>query len=140
MGAVLISCSTGYVRHSIIGGFSERMVNDGIWEVSFRGNGYTRKEKAERFCMRRCAELTIEKGEGYFKIIDNKLSTEENTTAYTQYDKSSKGYKTSYETVSKPEALFIIQFVDKKEYDEMRKKYPMNYFKAETALELYPKE
>lgn len=139
-GLFLISCATGYVKQGFMGGYNERMVNDGVWEVSFAGNGYTGQERAKNFCMRRCAELTIEKGSDYFKVLDQNLEASESTTAYTSYNSYSKTSTTTFDKVSKPVAKVVIQFVEKKEYDEMRKKYPLNYFKAAVALELYPKE
>lgn len=64
----LSSCVTGYYPHSgsITGGYSEIQLGDNIYQVTFVGNGYTSSSLVEQRLLRRCADLTIERGYKYF--------------------------------------------------------------------------
>lgn len=50
-----------------------------IYQVVFRGNGYTGSERVNRFFLRRCAEITEQQGYEYFALINQEAQT-------TQYD------------------------------------------------------
>ncbi|PIK15523.1 hypothetical protein [Halobacteriovorax sp. JY17] len=62
----LISCSTGYHKQSLSGGYNDTQLAETIYKVRFNGNGYTSLPRVQRFLLRRYAELTIEKGYDYF--------------------------------------------------------------------------
>jgi len=75
-------CRTPYQSESLRGGYSETRLQENVFTVSFRGNGYTRPERTTDFAMLRCAELTIQNGYRFFVIAD------------AQHDASSSVYST----------------------------------------------
>ena len=64
------SCSTRYKPEGFTGGYEQLQLSENMFRVSFRGNGYTKKQKATDFCLLRCAELTENNGFKYFSIVD----------------------------------------------------------------------
>jgi len=84
---LLSGCASAYQPQSFTGGYSETQLGENIFQVSFRGNGYTRPERAADFSLLRSAELTLEKGFRYFVIVesekDSKVSA--HTTPSTSY-------------------------------------------------------
>ncbi len=77
---LLTSCATAYQKTGISGGFSETQLGENVWKVTFRGNGYTREERASDLALLRCADLTLKNGFSYFALADTKASNE--TSAY----------------------------------------------------------
>ncbi len=78
--AVLLSgCATSYKERGLTGGYSETQLDENVFRVSFRGNGYTSKERASDFNLLRSAELTLEKGYRYFIIVDSQESVKLST-------------------------------------------------------------
>jgi hypothetical protein len=86
----LHGCSTGYQRSGLSGGYSETQLDANVFKVSFRGNGYTRREKAADLTLLRSAELTLTHGFKYFSIID--------ANSYTSY--STVSTPTTYHTTA----------------------------------------
>lgn len=71
----VVGCATGYhPANGLSGGFSEMRLNDRAYEVSFRGNGVTKPEEAQRMAMRRAADLTIKSGYTHFVVDDQRDS------------------------------------------------------------------
>ena len=66
-----LSCATGYKPTGFTGGFSDIMLDENIFKVSFKGNAYTSQERATDFTLLRCAELALEHGYSYFIIVDS---------------------------------------------------------------------
>ena len=71
-----------------MGGYSETQLAENIFTVTFKGNGYTSRERASNFTLLRCAEIAIENGYGYFFIIDAQRYSKDMafttpTTSYT---------------------------------------------------------
>lgn len=79
LSALLTACATSYQRSGFTGGFSETQLGENIFQVSFRGNGYTRGERASDFALLRSAEVTTQNGFRYFIVVgsarDSSLST-----------------------------------------------------------------
>jgi len=75
---LLSSCSTAYQKDSFTGGFTTAQLDENVFQVSFRGNGYTSRDKANDFALLRSAEVALENGFNYFVIVDA-----------NQYDKKS---------------------------------------------------
>jgi hypothetical protein len=73
-------CSTKYQPQSISGGYSETRLGDNVFSVSFRGNGYTSREKTTDFVLLRSSELTLENNFKYFTIINSEKYTNTYTT------------------------------------------------------------
>ncbi len=67
----LASCATLYQPKGFMGGYSDFRINDDVFSVSFRGNGYTSSEKTLKYALLRCAEVTLQGGYKYFVIISN---------------------------------------------------------------------
>jgi hypothetical protein len=84
----LSGCATPYQQSGLIGGFSETQLDNNSWTVTFKGNGYTSRERATDFNLLRCAEVCLENGYKYFVIVDGKEYSEQDsyttpTTSYT---------------------------------------------------------
>lgn len=95
------SCSTSYQAAGFTGGYKDILQPNGNYLVEFQGNGYTSKEDVSKYLLRRCAELTIQKGFRYFEIIDQK------NTDNTQFFYSPKGGYSSTSYVGKAEIKFL---------------------------------
>ncbi len=79
---ILISgCATGYHRQGWTGGYSESQLQKDVFKVSFKGNAFVSKEKAQDYLFLRCAEVTIDNGFDYFIILDE--DDYENIGSYT---------------------------------------------------------
>jgi hypothetical protein len=72
LAVLLGGCATAYQPEGFSGGFSETQLDTNIFRVSFRGNGYTRAERAEELALLRSAELTLKNGFTHFAIIDSR--------------------------------------------------------------------
>lgn len=70
------SCSTPYQANGLMGGFSATQLDNNVFQVSFRGNGYTNNQRAEDFALLRSAEIAISNGYEYFTIVDAKFYRE----------------------------------------------------------------
>ena len=71
IGALMISaCATNYQSSGFTGGYTETRLDENVFRVLFRGNGYTGRERAADFSLLRSAELTLKHGYKYFVIID----------------------------------------------------------------------
>jgi len=74
-------CATAYKNAGFTGGYSETQLDKNVFKVSFRGNGYTRRERVSDFTLLRSAELTLKNGYKYFVIIDE--NSYASNSAYT---------------------------------------------------------
>ena len=95
---LLFGCATGYQSTGFSGGYEETQLSENMYEVSFRGNGYTRKKKAADFALLRCAELTLQNGYTHFAIIDKNASND----ASLHYNPGSMNVAPSYSIIKKP--------------------------------------
>ncbi len=86
---LLPACATPYQRSGFGGGFSETQLGENIFRVSFRGNGYTRSERAVDFTLLRSAELTKGNGFRYFIVVDSQSSN-----SYSTYTTPTQSYTT----------------------------------------------
>ena len=85
---IFSSCATAYKKVGFTGGYSETQLGENIFQVSFRGNGYTSRERASDFVLLRSAEVSLENGYQYFIIIEAEKSSHLSTyttpkTSYT---------------------------------------------------------
>ena len=69
--AIMSGCATTYQKESFTGGFSETQLGENIFQVSFKGNAYTSREKASDFTLLRSAEIAIENGYRYFVVVES---------------------------------------------------------------------
>lgn len=102
--ALLQACATPYQRSGFSGGYSETQLDSNVFRVSFRGNGFTNRDKAADLVLLRSAELTLTNGFKYFSVIDadsytstSQISTP--TTSYTNAHLTSYG-NTAYGTAT----------------------------------------
>ena len=75
MAIVIAGCATNYKADGLAGGFSETQLAPNIWRVNFRGNGYTRDDRASDMAMLRSADLTLLNGFTHFALLDEKTSS-----------------------------------------------------------------
>jgi len=72
--ALIFSFTIGCAAQVKVKEFTERYketkIAENLWQVSFRNDGYTQKERASDFLLYRCAELTLNNGRQYFSIVD----------------------------------------------------------------------
>jgi hypothetical protein len=64
------SCSTPYQSAGFLGGYKDTLQPNGNYLVEFSGNANTSKQVVTKYLLRRCSELTIQKGFRYFEIVD----------------------------------------------------------------------
>lgn len=76
---LLQGCATSYQQSGFSGGYSETQLDENVFNVSFRGNGYTRRERVSDFTLLRSAELALEIGFHYFAVIDTNSYTSNST-------------------------------------------------------------
>lgn len=86
---LIAGCATGYHPSGFTGGYSDMKLQDDIFKVSFRGNGYTGRGKTSDLALLRCAELALENGYKYFVILGENSDVQASTyitptTANTQ--------------------------------------------------------
>ncbi|KXI29136.1 CC0125/CC1285 family lipoprotein [Paraglaciecola hydrolytica] len=80
LSSILLSgCATTYQNSGYSGGYSETQLDENVFTVSFRGNGFTAKERVADFTLLRSAELTIQSGYKYFVIVNSNTSTSNST-------------------------------------------------------------
>lgn len=65
----LTACATGYQSKGLTGGYRDAQLSPTTFMVTFEGNGYTDKNRANGFAMLRAAEITQERGYTHFKIL-----------------------------------------------------------------------
>ena len=73
-GAVVLlaaSCATPYQQHSLRGGYDDSRIDSNTVLVSFKGNGYTPKDRVQTYMLYRCAEVTANAGYDYFVIVSS---------------------------------------------------------------------
>jgi len=127
---LLSSCATPYQKNGFAGGYSDTKLQENIFKVDFKGNGYTTVERATDLCLLRCADVTLENGYKYFVIVGNQRDIENFTfttpTFYQTYGTmynyggTTYGSFTSYPLggspifIRKPYVTFIIVAFEEK--------------------------
>jgi hypothetical protein len=125
--AFLAGCATDYQATGFTGGFSETYLAADLVRVRFQGNGYTRAERAQDFCMMRAAELATKAGFRYCAVLDeNTARTAHNITtpgtAQTYGSAQVTGNRVAYSqttnympgqtvTLYKPEVGLVVKFL-----------------------------
>jgi hypothetical protein len=71
VAAVVAACATPYKENGIMGGFNVLELQQGVWRVSFQGNGYTNKETVQTYWLYRSAQLALEQGYDGFEILSD---------------------------------------------------------------------
>lgn len=100
----LLGCQTPYQADSFRGGYSETKLNDSMYSVTFRGNGFTDEDTVNKYLLKRASELTLQNGYRYFAVIDSHENVEQYThqspTTYTNTDQGfyGSGQYSSYQS------------------------------------------
>jgi hypothetical protein len=66
----LCSCATPYRPVASGTGFTDKQLQDDLFQVSFQGNGQTSSQQVQDFALLRAAELTLQHGFSYFAVED----------------------------------------------------------------------
>jgi hypothetical protein len=93
--AALTACATAYQPDGLSGGFTETQLDTNVFRVSFRGNGYTRADRAEDMALLRSAEIALKNGFTHFAIADSKSRTDYSSFT-TPIQSSTTGTVSSY--------------------------------------------
>jgi hypothetical protein len=93
--SLLASCATPYQSSGFGGGYSETILGENVFQVSFQGNGYSSGERVADLSMLRCAELCLEHGYAYFALVDASDSATVSTYS-THSHANTTGTVTSY--------------------------------------------
>ncbi len=67
-------------------GYSEQMIEDGRYQVSFAGNSLTKRDTVENYLLYRAAELTLQAGNDYFVVVERDVDEK------TYYRSTYSGY------------------------------------------------
>jgi hypothetical protein len=67
---------TPYQPKGFSGGYSDVQLDKNVFRVSFRGNGFTSRDRAEELALLRSAELTLKSGFTHFIIVDGRSSSQ----------------------------------------------------------------
>jgi hypothetical protein len=62
---IAAGCATPYQQKGIAGGYSDTRIGRDTVLISFKGNGYTSKERVQLYLLYRCAEVTRQYGYDY---------------------------------------------------------------------------
>lgn len=84
-GMIVATCATPtpYQPGDGTGGYTEKLLEQNRYRVSFRGNSLTSRETVETYLLFRAAELTVETGNDYFIMVER--DTDSDTRYRTTY-------------------------------------------------------
>ena len=105
---LITACSTPYQNSGFLGGYDEIQLADNIFQVTFKGNGYTSAQRAIDFTLLRSAEIAMENGYKYFVIND----AQSRTKTSLQTIPGSMYVEPSISTVSKPSTSNTITLIN----------------------------
>lgn len=90
LAAGLAACETATPYQPAIkgqktsGGYSEQRIEANRWRVNFAGNSMTSRETVEGYLLYRAAELTVQQGDDWFRIVDR--GTQSHVQTYVDPD------------------------------------------------------
>lgn len=130
---LLAGCATSYQSTGFTGGYSETKLAPDVVRVVFRGNAYTKKERAQDLALLRAAELSLAAGYPYFMVLSENSETKAHsfTTAGSSHTTGSAHFvgnqayysgQTTYQpgqtmTFFKPETGILVRFLKEKQPD-----------------------
>ncbi len=132
---LLVQCATPYQALGPLGGYSDVELEDGRYEVTFRGNPNVGQAQVKEYTLLRCAELALELGYPYFIIWADSSYLEEDVNLATREQPWKEGSSAINQATANPETSidtrqvwsigrFIISFY--KEIDPMHAFATMN--------------
>lgn len=98
----MAGCATGYHSSGVTGGYQDTKIQEGMYRISFQGNGASGEQRSADFSMLRASEVALADGFQYFVILEGK--TLSSTRIYSI--EPSIG---SVGTVSEPSSNMVIQ-------------------------------
>jgi hypothetical protein len=69
----------------IHGGYSEKRLGENRYLVTFDGNTLTSRERVEGYMLYRAAELTVQNGNDWFRIVDRLIERDQRTYSEPSY-------------------------------------------------------
>lgn len=72
----LAACSTAPTPYQVLGdngGYSDQQIEDDRYSIKFTGNSATPRDVVEEFALFRAAEVTLENGYDYFKVVSKEI-------------------------------------------------------------------
>lgn len=87
-------CATPYQKLGKRGGYTDEKINEHVYRVAFQGNTRTKDEDVYKYFIRRCAELTLEKGYKYFIVIETEDKSKSTVVVQEGTPKSRKALTT----------------------------------------------
>ncbi len=96
LAVLLAGCATAYKPDGVMGGFSSSQLDENVFQVNFKGIGFTDRDEANDYALLRSAEIALEKGYSYFVIVDAQQYSKNSTyttpiTATTNFDSNTYG-------------------------------------------------
>jgi hypothetical protein len=122
-GLTLAGCATEYGPMGLSGGYWDRPLASDMFQVGFKGNGFTSPDDAYAYSLRHAAEVTTSAGFKYFVILDEnqaeksyQVQTEGSYQSYTNGYGYTTGTYTPGDTytVHKPRMTFVIKCFNEK--------------------------
>mgnify|MGYP003656593993 FL=1 len=116
---ILASACTPYQQNSGLagfiggGGFNEIQLSSDVYRVTFQGNKYTAEQRAKDFTLLRCAELALENGYSYFRLVNSDFNLRYRTKSVP----GSLNVSPSSKVISEPSSSNTIQLVYEKSPD-----------------------
>ena len=92
MAVALVGCAspTKYQKEGFTGGYSAKLLEPGTFRVEYSGNSYTEGSRITDFCFLRCAELTLENGYKYFRVLSHDVDEARNRIVITVRSKKER--------------------------------------------------
>lgn len=88
---ILTGCATPYQTSGFRGGVSATPLNDSVYEIRARGNGYTSASTTKDHALLKSAEICIEKGFSHFIPISSNQSSRKQTYTNNTYNTNCYG-------------------------------------------------
>lgn len=96
VSGLLSACATSYQPQGYSGGYTDMKLGKDIYQVSFKGNGYTGSDRVNRFFLRRCAELTQQQGYEYFALVNQEAEANQQITGTNYNGTATSNYGGGY--------------------------------------------
>ena len=80
VAAIALSACSGPTKYAPASdggdGYAERQIEPNRYRVQFRGNSVTDRETVETYLLYRAAEITLDSGHDYFRVVDQQVTPE----------------------------------------------------------------
>lgn len=106
---MLAGCASQYQPIAFSGGYSDMRMQENVFVVTYRGNGFTSDIRAKDFALLHCAEVTLKNGYKYFVI-----SGPGSETTVTQ-ESTYGAFGPAWQSVNKPDVRYTITAYHNKE-------------------------